>query len=79
MTLVRAVKAACFWPQPAVGSTLVRLDRAGERVVGHVHDEVLVESDDLDRIRALMTESPSWAGGLPLNAAGFVCRRYRKD
>jgi len=28
VTLVRAVKASCFWPQPAVGSTLVRLDRA---------------------------------------------------
>ncbi len=27
VTLVRAVKASCFWPQPAVGSTLVRLDR----------------------------------------------------
>ena len=62
-----------------LAEALVRLDRAGERVVGHVHDEVLVESDDLDRIQALMTESPSWAGGLPLNAAGFVCRRYRKD
>jgi len=28
VTLVRAVKASCFWPQPAVGSTLVRLDRS---------------------------------------------------
>lgn len=28
VTLVRAVKAPCFWPQPAVGSTLVRLDRS---------------------------------------------------
>ena len=25
--LVRAVKAACFWPRPEVGSTIVRLDR----------------------------------------------------
>jgi 16S rRNA (adenine1518-N6/adenine1519-N6)-dimethyltransferase len=27
VTPVRAVKASCFWPRPAVGSTLVRLDR----------------------------------------------------
>lgn len=27
VTLVRAVKAACFWPRPEVGSTIVRLDR----------------------------------------------------
>jgi len=27
VTIVRAVKASCFWPRPEVGSTLVRLDR----------------------------------------------------
>ena len=27
VTRVRAVKATCFWPQPEVGSTVVRLDR----------------------------------------------------
>ena len=27
VTLVREVKASCFWPRPEVGSTLVRLDR----------------------------------------------------
>jgi 16S rRNA (adenine1518-N6/adenine1519-N6)-dimethyltransferase len=27
VTLVRAVKASCFWPRPDVGSTIVRLDR----------------------------------------------------
>jgi 16S rRNA (adenine1518-N6/adenine1519-N6)-dimethyltransferase len=27
VTLVRAVKASCFWPRPTVGSTIVRLDR----------------------------------------------------
>ena len=41
VTLVREVKASCFWPRPEVGSTVVRLDRrpcplsAGER---HVFD-----------------------------------------
>ena len=27
VTLVRSVKASCFWPRPEVGSTIVRLDR----------------------------------------------------
>ena len=29
VTPVRAVKAACFWPRPEVGSAIVRLDRRG--------------------------------------------------
>ncbi len=27
VSIVRAVKASCFWPRPEVGSTIVRLDR----------------------------------------------------
>lgn len=30
VTLVRTVKASCFWPRPEVGSTIVRLDRHGD-------------------------------------------------
>ena len=62
-----------------LAEALVRLEDAGHRVVGHVHDEILVEGDvPLDEVTEIMTEVPSWAEGLPVGGAGFTCRRYRK-
>lgn len=59
---------------------MLNLDRHNRPVVGHVHDEVLVEGDfDLEGIVKLMTRVPSWAEGLPLDAEGFTTARYRKD
>lgn len=63
-----------------LGEGLVRLHDAGYSVVGHVHDEVIVENtNDLDGIKALMVQTPHWATGLPMDAAGFITERYRKD
>lgn len=61
-----------------LAEALVRLEHAGYPVVGHVHDEVIVESTDLEDITRIMTEVPRWARGLPLDGEGFVCDRYRK-
>lgn len=51
--------------------------------VMHVHDEVIVEEPVSGRgigdVIACMTELPSWAGGLPLDADGYACNFYRKD
>ena len=61
---------------------LVGLEREGFRVVGSVHDEVIVESsteDDLHRIGEIMTTAPKWASGFPLAAEGAgPIARYRK-
>jgi len=57
---------------------LVRLEAAGLPVVAHVHDEVLVESQDMDRVIEVMTEPPAWATGMPIDADGFITERYRK-
>lgn len=63
-----------------LAAALVRLEKRGYRVVGHVHDEILVEGDHpVEEISAVMCESPDWAEGLPVDGAGFVCRRYMKD
>lgn len=63
-----------------LGEGLVRLHDAGYSVVGHVHDEVIVErTTDLEGIKALMVKTPHWAKGLPMDAAGFITERYRKD
>ena len=48
-------------------------------IVGHVHDEVIVEADDADDICGLMEQSPDWLPGLKLRADGYTCRTYRKE
>ena len=62
-----------------LAAAILGLKAAGYRVVGHIHDEVLVEGDDLPGVQDVMTRVPEWATGLPLDGAGFVCERYRKD
>lgn len=62
-----------------LAEAVVRLSDAGYPVVGHVHDEILVEGAyHVDRIAGIMSESPAWSTGLPLGAEGYNCRRYRK-
>lgn len=51
----------------------------GYKVVGHVHDEILVEgSHTVENVAEVMTTSSPWSDGLPLDAEGYVCPRYRK-
>ena len=63
---------------------LTQLEQHGYPVIMHVHDEAVVEiasgSDDgvLVRIESLMSQTPSWAAGLPVTAEGWRARRYRK-
>lgn len=62
-----------------MAEALARLESRGYRVVGHIHDEILVEGDhDVEEIKAVMVQPPSWADGLPIDGEGFTCRRYRK-
>lgn len=77
-----------------LAAALVRLQGAGFKVVGHVHDEVIIEGPgswvDADgmpsreggqafaEVRRLMTESNPWSTSLPLRAAGAVMPRYGK-
>lgn len=77
-----------------LAAALVRLQGAGFKVVGHVHDEVIIEGPgswvDADgmptleggrafaEVRRLMTEPNPWSTTLPLRAAGAVTARYGK-
>ena len=48
----------------------------------HIHDEVVIEADSglsLERVCELMSEVPSWAEGIILNADGYITPFYRKD
>ena len=51
-------------------------------IVAHVHDEVIIESSKdtkLEDIIEIMSQVPSWAEDLILNADGYVCDFYKKD
>lgn len=64
-----------------LGCALIELAERGYSVVGHVHDEVLVEGgpEDLDEVVDAMCAKPSWADGLPIAAEAFTTTRYRKE
>ena len=74
--IVQAVARDCL------GVALLRLDHAGYFIVGHVHDEIIIEveadSNCLAHILDLMTQPIPWAEGLPLAAEGFESPYYKK-
>jgi DNA polymerase len=79
--LVENVTQACARDVLAHG--LIGAERAGYNPVVHVHDEIICETPDTpaftaDGLAAIMSTQPEWAEGLPLDAEGFECARYRK-
>lgn len=56
-----------------------------EPIVHHVYDELITETPveraplRLEQMLARMRIAPAWAPGLPLDAAGYVNNRWRKD
>lgn len=65
-----------------LAEAMQRLSNAGYRIVMHVHDEVVIEAPmdaDVETVCKIMAQTPSWAQGLVLNAAGYECMFYQKD
>lgn len=66
-----------------LGYSLLQLDKAGYKIVMHVHDEVIIEinkdSKDLEAVCEIMGKPPMWANDLPLRADGYECDYYKKD
>ena len=68
-----------------LGEVLTSLDTYGHRVVFHVHDEVIVETEkahagkDLETVKTIFAEPPKWARDLPLRGAGYITDYYIKD
>ncbi|MCM1530333.1 MAG: DNA polymerase [Alistipes sp.] len=60
-----------------------RMELAGLDIVGHVHDEVILEvpkvSITVDEVCGIMNQNPKWADGLPLSSAGYTGNYYFKD
>jgi len=65
-----------------LAEAIIRLDNHGLATVMHVHDEVILETTSDVKVEdacRIMAETPSWAPGLLLDAAGFECKFYQKD
>lgn len=60
-----------------------RMELAGLNIVGHVHDEVILEvpigSITVDEVCKIMNIKPQWADGLCLASAGYSGAYYFKD
>lgn len=63
--------------------SMYRIEHAGFQIVGHVHDEIIVEvpkgSNGLEEIEKIMSKPVKWALGLNLNSDGFTSPFYMKD
>lgn len=66
-----------------MASAMLKLEAKGYKIILSVHDELIAEAPigvgSLADLEATMCDLPAWAKGLPINAAGFEAKRYRKD
>ena len=62
---------------------MYRMEQAGLTIIGHVHDEVIIEVPKgkctVEEICKLMAVNPAWCQDLPLDAAGYRGDYYFKD
>ena len=60
-----------------------RIEKAGLDIVGHVHDEVILEVPEdgveVDDVCQIMNQNPKWADGICLSSAGYSGSYYFKD
>lgn len=66
-----------------LAEAMVRIERHGKyQIVLHIHDEICSEviegKGDLEEYNELLTRLPAWAIGLPLEAEGWIGKRYKK-
>lgn len=77
--IVQAIARDCL------AESMLALDKAGYKIVMHVHDEVVIEvensnsSQTLEEISEIMGREIPWAKGLLLKAEGYETPYYRKD
>ncbi|MFR0064361.1 MAG: hypothetical protein ACLRU1_03340 [Veillonella parvula] len=75
--IVQAVARDCL------AASMLRLSKAGYKIVAHIHDEVVIEAPigegSLEEVIDIMCEPEPWNEGLILNAAGFENPYYMKD
>lgn len=74
--IVQAIARDCL------AFAMLRLTERGYKIVGHVHDEVIIEAPTnakVEDVCEIMCEPVEWAPGLILNAEGYETHYYKKD
>lgn len=65
-----------------LAAALLKLETAGYRPLGSVHDEAITEPEknheSLEAAMRIFQDAPTWANGLPVAAEGWRGRSYRK-
>ena len=65
-----------------LAEAIVRLESEGWEILLSVHDELIAEcrekNADLEKFTSLMAATPDWAIGCPIEAEGWISKRYRK-
>ena len=63
-----------------LAEAMARMEDYGLNIVGHVHDEVIIEAPigkyTVDEVCKLMAIKPEWCKDLPLSAAGYLAHSY---
>ena len=62
--------------------SMLNLEKAGFRIVMHVHDEAIAELDSPEQLKDMvktMEVTPTWAEDFPLIADGYTTKYYKKD
>lgn len=73
------VQAIC---RDLLASCMLDLERAGWHTALHVHDELVLVTDEdradagLEAMMTAMKRTPEWAAGFPMSAGGLVSDRY---
>jgi DNA polymerase len=63
---------------------MASIEAHGYAICATVHDEIITETfDDFayspEHLSQLLATSPEWARDMPLAAAGFEAKRYKKE
>lgn len=75
---VQATARDCF------GYIMTNLEKAGKRIVLHVHDEVVIEVDEENALHAkadiqeIMKQGPKWMKDVPLDSEAIITKEYTK-
>jgi len=63
---------------------MLRLDEKGHKILFHVHDEVIIETDEevaadhIEDVINVMRTPPAWIPDIPLDAEGSILTHYEK-
>lgn len=74
--IIQAIARDCL------AEAIIKIFNKGWSIVGHVHDEVIIEAIQnisIEDVCNIMSEPIAWAPGLLLNAEGYETPYYKKD